>query len=199
MISGDSLEYEFITEEIQKLKLNDIVLTCEIGLRRGLGSKTIMDAMISKGAVYYRHVAVDPYGNLNYQHYDDGVPATADYTDYMKVETLVDLCKYTQFAFFEFPDTYFFKTMKDGYPLSINGKTYMHDKYSVVHLDGPHTTLAVSQQVSFFIRNMEEESLIIIDDHETFNMSSITWILEKVGFKEIKRGERKLIFKREKV
>ena len=50
MIAGDSLEYEFITEEIQKLKLNDIVLTCEIGLRRGLGSKTIMDAVISKGS-----------------------------------------------------------------------------------------------------------------------------------------------------
>ena len=65
MIAGDSLEYEFITEEIQKLKLNDIVLTCEIGLRRGLGSKTIMDAVISKGAVYYRHIAVDPYGSLN--------------------------------------------------------------------------------------------------------------------------------------
>ena len=28
MIAGDSLEYEFITEEIEKLKLNDIVLTC---------------------------------------------------------------------------------------------------------------------------------------------------------------------------
>ena len=104
MIAGDSLEYEFITEEIQKLKLNDIVLTCEIGLRRGLGSKTIMDAVISKGAVYYRHIAVDPYGSLNYQHCDDSSPTVKDYTDYMKVETLVDLHKYTQFAFFEFPD-----------------------------------------------------------------------------------------------
>jgi len=197
MIAGDSLEYEFITEEIQKLKLNDIVLTCEIGLRRGFGSKTIMDAVISKGTVYYRHIAVDPYGNLNYQHYDDGVPTTADYTDYMKVETLIDLHKYTQFAFFEFTDTYFFEVMKNGYPLSINGKTYLHDKYSVIHLDGPHTTLALNQQIQFCMRNMEDESLIIIDDHQTFNMTTINWSLQKIGFKEVRRGDRKLIYKRQ--
>ena len=48
MIAGDSTEYEFISEEIAKLELPPVVLTCEIGLRRGLGSKTIMDAIISK-------------------------------------------------------------------------------------------------------------------------------------------------------
>ena len=42
MIAGDSLEYNFITEEIQKLNLPPVVLTCEIGLRRGLGSQIAM-------------------------------------------------------------------------------------------------------------------------------------------------------------
>ena len=51
MIEGDSLEYHLITEQIQKLKLEDTVLTCEIGLRKGLGSKTIMDAVIAKGVI----------------------------------------------------------------------------------------------------------------------------------------------------
>ena len=74
MIAGDSTEYELISEEISKLNLDPVVLTCEIGLRRGLGSKTIMDAIISKGAEHYRHVAIDPYGNLNYKHYDDRPP-----------------------------------------------------------------------------------------------------------------------------
>ena len=60
MIDGDSSEYNFITEEIQKLKLDPVVLTCEIGLRRGLGSKTIMDAVINQGVEHYRHVAIDP-------------------------------------------------------------------------------------------------------------------------------------------
>jgi|TARA_E500000178_G_C16971289_1_gene731053 hypothetical protein len=199
MIAGDSLEYEFITEEIKKLNLNDIVLTCEIGLRRGLGSKTIMDAVIAKGVETYRHIAIDPYGNLDYQHYDDVPSATADYTDHMKIETLYDLVKYKEFAFFEFPDTYYFETMKGGYPLSIDGKIEMHDKYSVVHLDGPHTTLAVEQQITFFMRYMEDESILILDDHKTFYKQSIDWCLKKVGFKVVREGDRKLIYKREKV
>ena len=94
MIDGDSSEYNFISEEIEKLNLEDVVLTCEIGLRRGLGSKIIMDAVKKKQVPHYRHLAVDPYGNLNYQHYDDRPPYTADYTDNMKVETLFDLVKY---------------------------------------------------------------------------------------------------------
>ena len=69
MIEGDSSEYDLITKEINKLKFEDVVLTCEIGLRKGLGSKIIMDAVLSKGVANYRHLAVDPYGNLNYKHY----------------------------------------------------------------------------------------------------------------------------------
>jgi len=198
MIAGDSKEYEFISEEIEKLNLKDVVLSCEIGLRRGLGSQTIMDSVIAKGISYYRHIAVDPYGNLNYKHYDDVEPYTADYTDNMKVETLYDLSKYKEFAFFEFPDTYFFQTMKDGYPMSIDGQIYMKDSYSIVHLDGPHTTLAVNDEISFFMRRMEDESIIILDDHKTYNIQTIDWSLNKMGFKVVRKGDRKLIYKREK-
>ena len=196
MIEGDSKEYEFITEEIEKLNLTDIVLTCEIGLRRGLGSKTIMDAVISKDVPHYRHIAIDPYGNLNYAHYDNGLPYTSDYTDFMKIEALFDLVKYKEFAFFEFPDTYFFETMNKGYPLSIDGKTVYKSNYSVVHLDGPHTTEAVNKEVTFFMRHMEQESLLILDDHNEYNTKTIRWGLEKIGFEKIREGERKLIFKR---
>jgi len=112
---------------------------------------------------------------------------------------LYDLVKYKEFAFFEFPDTYFFQTMKGGYPLSIDGKIQMHDKYSVVHLDGPHTTLAVGEQITFFMRHMEDESILILDDHKTFNKQSINWCLEKIGFQVVREGDRKLIYKREKV
>ena len=40
--------------------------SCEIGVRKGLGSKIIMDNVINN----YIHVGVDPYANLKYQHYD---------------------------------------------------------------------------------------------------------------------------------
>ena len=84
----------------------------------------------------------------------------------MKVETLFDLVKYKEFAFFEFPDTYFFETMKRGYPMSIDGQLYMKDTYTVVHLDGPHTTNAVNHEINFFMRQMEDESLIVLDDYK---------------------------------
>ena len=41
MIAGDSKEYEFISEEIEKLNLKDVVLSCEIGLRRGQAHKLL--------------------------------------------------------------------------------------------------------------------------------------------------------------
>jgi hypothetical protein len=43
---------------------------------------------------------------------------------------------------------------------------------------------------------MENESLIILDDHKTYNTKTIDWSLKKLGFERIKEGERKLIFKR---
>ena len=45
MIKGDSSEYHLITKHIGKLKIDRATLTCEIGLREGLGSKIIMDAV----------------------------------------------------------------------------------------------------------------------------------------------------------
>ena len=198
MIKGDSLEYHLITEQIQKLKLEDTVLTCEIGLRKGLGSKTIMDAVIAKGVINYRHIAIDPYGNLNYKHYDNRPAYTADYTDNMKVQTVSELSKYKEFAFFEFTDEYFFETMGEGYPFTIQGQTYLLGQYSVVHLDGPHTSQAVQKEVDFFMKRMAKNSLLIIDDYKTMNLKTVRWFLEgKMGFVPIVEQERKLIFKRE--
>ena len=198
MIEGDSLEYHLITEQIQKLKLEDTVLTCEIGLRKGLGSKTIMDAVIEKCVINYRNIALDEYGYLNYKHYDNRPAYTADYTDNMKVQTVSELSKYKEFAFFEFTDEYFFETMGEGYPFTIQGQTYLLGQYSVVHLDGPHTSQAVQNEVDFFMKRMAKNSLLIIDDYKTMNLKTVRWFLEgKMGFVPIVEQERKLIFKRE--
>ena len=43
MITGDSSEYEFFDEAIQLLK-NPIGVSVEIGVRRGMGTKCIIDA-----------------------------------------------------------------------------------------------------------------------------------------------------------
>ena len=49
------------------------------------------------------------------------------------------------------------------------------------------------------MRRMEDESIIILDDHKTYNTQAIDWSLNKMGFKIVREGERKLIYKREKV
>ena len=196
MIDGDSSEYSFISEEIEKLNLEDVVLTCEIGLRRGLGSKIIMDSVRKKKVKHYRHIAIDPYGDLEYKHYDNAFPCRKDYTEFMKVETVSELSKYTEFAFFEFPDTYFFETMDKGYPFSIDNKTAILGLYSVVHLDGPHTTEAVENEINFFMKRMADESILIIDDFNELKIQSIVSALQEVNFEAVRKGSRKLIFKR---
>ena len=66
MIKGDSSEYHLITKHIGKLNIDRATLTCEIGLREGLGSKIIMDAVREHKPNLYKHVAIDPYNNLSY-------------------------------------------------------------------------------------------------------------------------------------
>ena len=60
MIKGDSSEYNLIAEQIDKLKIDRATLTCEIGLREGLGSKIIMDSVRKHNPNLYKHIAVDP-------------------------------------------------------------------------------------------------------------------------------------------
>jgi hypothetical protein len=64
MIQGDSVEYDLLA------KWSNFDCdghhSCEIGVRDGMGSKIIMDNIKNN----YLHIGVDPYANLNYQHYD---------------------------------------------------------------------------------------------------------------------------------
>ncbi len=66
MIQGDSTEYEILEEACKSLEGDDF-FTAEIGVREGAGSKIILDSLIFKK---HWHIGIDPYGNLNYQHYD---------------------------------------------------------------------------------------------------------------------------------
>ena len=70
MIKGDSVEYTKLAEWIKTLPVYteapEQILTCEIGIREGLGSKIIMDEVIGRcgSIVPYKHIGIDPYGNL---------------------------------------------------------------------------------------------------------------------------------------
>jgi hypothetical protein len=45
MIRGDSKDYNLLDSWVKGLKITSNILSCEIGVREGLGSKIIMDGI----------------------------------------------------------------------------------------------------------------------------------------------------------
>jgi hypothetical protein len=88
MITGDSKEYEFFDEAIKLLK-NPIGISVEIGVRRGMGSKSIIDAYRKYHPhIKLNHLGIDPYGNILYRTSDDDKGGRLDYSNKMKQEAL---------------------------------------------------------------------------------------------------------------
>ena len=198
MIKGDSTEYHLITEQIGKLKLDKVTLTCEIGLREGLGSKIIMDAILDSKPKLYKHLAVDPYNNLSYEHYDNEGSVVAGYTEEMKQKTVSYLYQnYPDFDFFHMTDDYYFKTMGEGHQFVLNQQLVLFGLYQVVHLDGPHTTKAVIDELSFFIPRMASKGLIILDDYTDLQMGIVDMLLKTYNFNVAVKGDNKIIYQKE--
>ena len=198
MIKGDSTEYYLITKEIGKLELDQVTLTCEIGLREGLGSKIIMDAILDSKPKLYKHVAVDPYNNLSYEHYDNEGSVVAGYTEEMKQKTVSYLYQnYPDFDFFHMTADYYFKTMGEGHQFVLNQQLVIFGLYQVVHLDGPHTTKAVIDELGFFIPRMASKGLIILDDYTDLQMGIVDMLLKTYNFNVAVKGDNKIIYQKE--
>ena len=65
MITGDSSEYNLLEKWSKNFDCQGYY-SCEIGVREGQGSKIIMDNV----AINYFHIGVDPYGDIQYKHFD---------------------------------------------------------------------------------------------------------------------------------
>ena len=118
MIKGDSSEYELLEKWAKGLSnLNNYKLSCEIGVREGLGSKIILDSLQP-----HEHYGIDPYGNLKYQHYDTTEPETADYTDEMRAQMVKDLAHERSFNFYHFTDRQFMNLFQE----KLSGQTKMY-------------------------------------------------------------------------
>ena len=198
MIKGDSSEYHLITKHIGKLNIDRATLTCEIGLREGLGSKIIMDAVREHKPNLYKHIAIDPYNNLSYEHYDNEGSVVAGYTEEMKQKTVSYLYQnYPEFDFYHMTDDYYFRTMGDGHQLGLFNNMMLFGLYKVVHFDGPHTTEAVIQELNFFIPRSETKALFIIDDYKDLRMGIVDMLLLTYNFKVVEEGENKIIYQKE--
>jgi hypothetical protein len=184
MIRGDSSDYELLDKWTKNFDCNGYK-TCEIGVREGLGSKIIMDNVLNN----YIHVGVDPYGNLEYQHYDDTGAYTCDYTDDMRDTMLNDFKSYRnqgKFTLCNMTDTKF-----------MNDTEHRHSIFAFVHFDGPHMTKDVMTEAIWFANRTEQGARFVFDDYKKYNMSLIAQTLELYDFKVIESGQNKCLMEKQ--
>ena len=181
MIKGDSSEYELLEKWAKGLSnLNNYKLSCEIGVREGLGSKIILDSLQP-----HEHYGIDPYGNLKYQHYDNGPAYTADYTDEMKDRLQKDLSSYKNFELFAITDTDFMNIY------------HHYSPYCFVHFDGPHMSKDVMSEAIWFADRSAPHARFVFDDHDKFEMSIVAYALTLYGFKTIECGGYKICLEKQ--
>ena len=180
MIRGDSGEYDLLTKWANFDCEGNY--SCEIGVREGLGSKIIMDNIKNN----FIHIGVDPYGNLNYQHYDTSPSYTADYTDEMRDRLIEDMKPYAgKFHLANMTDTLF-----------MCHPDYNEKKFSFVHFDGPHMTKDVLTEAVWFANRSAPHTRFVFDDHKTYSMDTIAYALTAFNFRTIEIGEHKILLER---
>lgn len=188
----DSENYEVITEGVEKVK--DVVgMTAEIGLRRGGGSYFIVEALKNTDQNKV-HIAIDPYGNIEYADGDVKV-IRADYTNDMRDECMINMylyCKQRQqpFIFFNLEDTEFFTRFADGVPVYNEVKT-IENQYSFVHFDGPHSVAALKVEIAFFHERTPKGAVFVFDDVALYDHDAVHEVLKGLGWSVFKTTPRK--------
>jgi len=178
MIQGDSIEYELLATWAAECKHRN--LSCEIGVRQGMGSKVILDHLQPN-----KHIGIDPYGNLNYQHYDNSGSYQCDYTEKMRVQLLQDMAKYENFDLFHMTDIDFMNRFHDAGP------------FDFVHFDGPHMTRDVLREAIWFADRSTAGTRFVFDDYTKYNMKTIVDVLSYWNFRILQSGTNKACLERQ--
>jgi hypothetical protein len=188
MIRGDSSDYDLLKKWCEKTPVynpKERFYSCEIGVREGLGSKIIMDSFKSRiNGTPYMHFGIDPYSNLNYQHYDNTGSYTCDYTDEMCEQMQKDFESYQCFNFIKMTDTEFMKE---------NGHL---EYFNFVHFDGPHMTKDVITESVWFANRSIRGTRFVFDDYPKYDMGLIARLLEYYDFKVIESGKNKCLMEK---
>lgn len=198
-LPGDSQNYEVIEKAVEA-SLFVAGMTCEIGLRRGGGTKVIVDTLAKHKATKV-HIAIDPYGNIEYRP-DDTHQLRLDYTNDMRDEAIPQIYQYCRmkeinFQFFNMEDTEFFERFADGVPVYSYFKTKI-STYSMVHFDGPHDYPSISKETDFFSTRTPPGGTWVFDDihdydHKRLEQNNIF----PAGFsKLVEEGRKAAYFKR---
>jgi len=201
MIEGDSKDYNLLTkaaERVSQLESKRPLLTAEIGIRRGLGTKIILEYTRPKDSGLHFHIGIDPYGDLNYPHYDDSEASVADYDSKMKAEHIKDFADKDNYQFLNMTDMKFFEKYFTGVVFYNKGAEYHLNTYHLVHFDGPHMTAAVVAETVFFAQRSVVGSVFVFDDWQKYDSQLVKNVAASFGFEFITNGERKMIMERKK-
>lgn len=199
-IEGDSGEYDFLTEAV-RLSSSIAAPTVEIGVRKGLGSKTIMDAIVEY-CPGKTHIGIDPYGSILYSIKENVEPCRLDYTNDMYKECMADLFTYilgkpVEYVHFKLTDEEYFRRFNSGVKV-YDIDTGFWNSYSMVSFDGPHTANDVLIEVEFFHGRTDSGATFVFDDvSETdfFYTHSVVhdWLLLN-GWSLVKQGVKKALY-----
>jgi hypothetical protein len=167
----------------------------EIGVRLGLGSKTIMDAYRHyHPTVRANHLGVDPYGNIDYAASDSVLARKFNYDNKMRQRTLGNFAQYyPEFHLVNLEDTEFMNRFKDGFPIYEENKI-MLEKYEMIHFDGPHDTASVIKEAAFFNERKADQTIWVFDDISGLNWDALMQFMTKAGFGLAQKGDNKATF-----
>lgn len=186
ILEGDSWDYWIITNAIKAIPEDISGLSCEIGLRRGGGSKFIVDSIKNRKEKDRVLVAIDCYGGLPYKHKEKEV-VFMDYTNDMRDQTIGLMHEYcyvagVNFIFYNLTDSKFFQLFLNGVPVYNNGVEYNYYNYIFVHFDGPHDSESLLKEFDWFNRRMNVGSTIVLDDITYYDFDKVHRVILENGW-----------------
>ena len=196
-ILGDSGEYEFLSEAVQMSASVEGML-CEVGLRLGLGTKTIIDAAMPGRTV----ISIDPFGSIPYVGREHVGPVRLDYTNDMYKQVLADMSAYVldkpvEWIPFKMTDHEFFGKFKYGVEL-YELEPVRCNKYAMIHLDGPHYYGAIEEEFLFFNDRTDSGATIVVDDVtlDFIDIEPVKNLFDELGWELVKIGNKKGIWRK---
>jgi hypothetical protein len=186
---GDSQHYDMLYRAAADIASLDGV-TIEIGLRRGAGTETIVQALLDR-KVAPVHMAIDPYGDVDYP--EDVRIVRPGYTNDMRRNVLPELYEWLRtngvtFIFWPLTDEEFFRAFPDGPPIYDRVMTRVTN-FSLVHFDGPHSAETVMREVHYFAPFTLPGGAWVFDDPGMyFHDEHCDHAIRQLGFVEVERA-----------
>ena len=158
----------------------------EIGLREGGGTKVIIDAL-PESPTQHVVIALDPYGNILYQHDENTKGDSYGYTNDMRNRSVSALYRYVSdrpavnFLYYAMEDVEFFRHFANGVPVYNNGKALLNE-YAFVFVDGPHFLERVLETVDWFNDRTLPGAQMVFDNTEQIRFAELQNHMEAAGW-----------------